>query len=171
MNNFVFSQDPLLYSSTIPQAQRPQSEAEIKRQLDSVMAQYQALQQNQQSTPPTPPTTQESAEDYLGELDNMIKNTDEDILNILQADQEYIQLNTMIQQSIQAAIMHEVKWKINSDKNAVQYINRLKDIIQSAQKEKESEEKRNISEINEYIKNYSDMTFNEYKRLKQNIQQ
>ena len=49
MNNFVFGQDPLLYSTTLPQYQ-PQ-DVDIKKQLDTVMAQYQMMQQKQQSEP------------------------------------------------------------------------------------------------------------------------
>lgn len=163
MNNFVFSQDPLLYSSTLPQI--PQSEMDIKKQLDTVMAQYQALQQKRGEEPPT---KQEHKIDHIGELDLLIHDTDPNIIELLQVDEEYIQLNNMIQLAIQGAIMQEVKWKLNEDKEIIGYVNRLKDIIKSAQKEKESEERKNISEINDYIKNYSDMTFNEYKRLKQN---
>jgi hypothetical protein len=43
---------------------------------------------------------------------------------------------------------------------------RLKDIITSAKKEKTDENNRNLMELNDYIKNYSDLTFNEYKQLK-----
>lgn len=167
MNNFVFSQDPILYSSTIPQ--QPQNESDIKRQLDTIMAQYQALQQKQQqpippSPSPTPPV------DYLGELDDLLKNTDPDILNILSENVEFNQLNNMIQQDIQAAIMKEVKWKINSNQESVKTINRIKEIIDSTKQERDSEDKKNMSELTDYIKNYSDMTFNEYKRLKNKAQ-
>jgi protease II len=161
MNNFVFSQDPILYSSTIPQ--QPQNESDIKRQLDTIMAQYQALQQKQQPTPPTPQTP---VVDYLGELDDLLKNTDPDILNVLSENTEFAQLNNMIQQDIQAAIMKEVKWKINSNQESIKSINRIKEMIDSAKHERDNEDKKNMSELTDYIKNYSDMTFNEYKRLK-----
>ena len=165
MNNFVFSQDPILYSSTIPQ--QPQNESDIKRQLDTIMAQYQALQQKQQPTPPTTPQT--PVVDYLGELDDLLKNTDPDILNILSENTEFAQLNNMIQQDIQAAIMKEVKWKINSNQESIKTINRIKEMIDSAKHERDNEDKKNMSELTDYIKNYSDMTFNEYKRLKNKI--
>jgi hypothetical protein len=51
MNNFVFSQDPLLYTSLINR-QSPQAEAEMRRQLDEAIVQYQALSQ----TPPPQPS-------------------------------------------------------------------------------------------------------------------
>ena len=87
MNNFVFSQDPLLYTTTIPQ--QP-NEVDIKRQLDTVMAQYQALQQK--TTPQT--TTNNQNKDYLGELDTITREIDEDIAETLNADIEYIKLNS-----------------------------------------------------------------------------
>jgi hypothetical protein len=46
MNNFVFSQDPLLYS-TIMSRQNNQNEVEMKRQLDEALIQYQTLTQQQ----------------------------------------------------------------------------------------------------------------------------
>lgn len=163
MNNFVFSQDPILYNPTIPQT-TPQNEADIKRQLDSIMVQYQALQQKQNQQPP-----QEKMQDYLGELDDIIKNTDPEILEALSEDAEFVQLNNSIQQDIQAAIMKEVKWKINSNQESVKTINRIKEIITAFKQEKDNEDKRNMSELTDYIKNYSDMTFNEYKRLKNKL--
>lgn len=162
MNNFVFSQDPILYGSTIPQ--QPQNEIDIKRQLDAVMAQYQNLQQRQSQ--PCPTVQDKPQIDYLGELDDLIKNTDQNILEGLSENEEFIQLNNSIQQDIQAAIMKEVKWKINNSQESVKTINRIKEMVNEATREKDSEDKRNMSELTDYIKNYSDMTFNEYKRLK-----
>jgi hypothetical protein len=42
----------------------------------------------------------------------------------------------------------------------------MKEIINTAKKEKNDENNRNLMELNDYIKNYSDLTFDEYKRLK-----
>jgi hypothetical protein len=162
MNNFVFSQDPILYNSTIPQ--QPQNELDIKRQLDSIMAQYQALQQKQSIPPPS--TTERPPYDYLGELDDLLNNMDPTILESLSVNEEYIQLNNSIQQDIQLAIMKEVKWKINSNPESIKTINRLKEIIDTVKHERDNEDRKNMSELSDYIKNYSDMTFNEYKRLK-----
>ena len=158
MNNFVFSQDPILYGSTIPQYQ--QDPGEIKKQLDVVMAQYQQLQQNKQEPP------QQTPVDYLGELDNILSTLEESDIALLNQDPEFIQLNTYIQQMIQSEIVNSIKWKINSDQYKVDKINKLKNIISNVKKEKEVEQRKNINELNDYIQNYSDMTFNEYKKIK-----
>lgn len=161
MNNFVFSQDPILYSSTIPQIQ--QDPIELKKQLDVVMSQYQQLQhnKNEQLQPPTP-----SPIDYLGELDNVLSNLNETDIQVLNQDQEFIQLNSSIQQAIQLEIVNSIKWKLNSNPEISNKVDRIKNIINNVKKEREVEERRNMNELNDYIQNYSDMTFNEYKKIK-----
>ena len=98
--------------------------------------------------------------------DNMIKGLDESIAQSLLEDEEYININNHIQGLIQEELMKSVRWKINSNPDAVQKIERLKVIIKNASKEKEAEEKRSLAELNDYIKNYSSLTFDEYRRLK-----
>lgn len=157
MNNFVFSQDPILYNSTIPQYQ--QDPGEIKKQLDVVMAQYQQLQQSKAEPAPR-------GIDYLGELDSILMNLDENDLQILNQDPEFIELNTNIQHIIQTEMVNSIKWKINSNPEISAKVGRLKTIITNVKKEREVEERRNMNELNDYIQNYSDMTFNEYKKIK-----
>lgn len=159
MNNFVFSQDPLLYSTTIPQ-QAHMSEVDIKRQLDSVVAQYQALQQQK------PPQPEQFTEDHIGALDNLVRGLDQSIVESLNNNQEFIQINTWIQQAIQAEIMKNVKIKLNTNPEVLSKVNRAKEIIQEAKNAQEVEDRKSLSELNDYITNYSDMTFNEYKQLK-----
>lgn len=154
MNNFVFGQDPLLYSS-IMSRQMP-SESDLKQQLDSMFTQYQNQQQQHQV-------------DYLGELDELMKDMGEDVAGILQGDNEFLQLNSSLQAMIQEEMMKSIKWKINSNPEAVKKIDRLKTLIGDAKKAKSAEERQSMAELNDYIKNYSDLTFNEYKQLKQEI--
>lgn len=155
MNNFVFSQDPILYNSTIPQYQ--QDPQEIKKQLDVMMAQYQNMQNK---------SNNQTENDYLGELDIMMSELDENDISILNNDPEFVQLNNNIQQTIQQEIINSIKWKINGNNESVNNIKKLKDIIKNIKREKEIEQKKNMSELNDYIQNYSDMTFNEYKKIK-----
>lgn len=156
MNNFVFSQDPLLYSTTLPQYQ-PQ-DVDIKKQLDTVMAQYQMMQQKQQPEPPI--------EDHIGNLDNIVKNLDPAVTTILESDAEFIQINAWIQQMIQNEIMKSVKMKLNTNQDVIMKVNRAKELIQQAKNIQDNEDRKSLNELNDYITNYSDMTFNEYKQLK-----
>ena len=162
MNNFVFSQDPLLYQN-IGQAMRPQPEFDPRQQFDNALAQYQQMQQTlnnkiqQQS---------ENGKDYLGELDNMMRELDENVTEKLQANTEFVELNGQLQGMIQEEIMKTVRWKINSKPEAISKIDSLKKIINTAKKEQAVEEKKNLMELNDYLNNYSSMSFDDYKRIK-----
>lgn len=161
MNNFVFGNgDPLLYGNSTPRTDYI-SEPEIKRQLDSVMQQYQQLQQSKQSEVPP-------QKDWVGDFDKMLKGLDADVAEMISEDQEFIQLNAQVQLDIQTEIMNNIKWKLNGRQETVQRVKRLMDIIDNYNRNKVNEDKKNIAELNDYIQNYSDMTFNEYKKMKEN---
>lgn len=159
MNNFVFSQDPLLFQSVLPrQVNNYQDSNDLKQQYDTIVAQYQSLQQQQKPSQPQ--------KDYLGELDALTKDIDQDIAEKLNNDYEYNRINGELQYLIQEEMLKNVKWKINTNPEAVSRMDRLRDLILNAKKEKNDENNRNMMELNDYIKNYSDLTFDEYKQLK-----
>ena len=162
MNNFVFgASDPLLYNNIIPNGQNALygSENDIKRQLDSVMQQYQQLQQSKQAETP-------QNKDWVGDFDNTLKGLDVDVANALMEDQEFVQLNAVLQNDIQNEIMLSIKWKLNGKQDTVHRIKRMLDIIDNYNRDKANNDKKNIAELTDYIQNYSDMTFNDYKKLK-----
>jgi hypothetical protein len=159
MNNFVFSQDPLLYTSLMAR-QNPQNEAEIRQQLNDALIQYQALNQ-----PPQQPQIQND-KDYLGEIDKMLGELDEDVALTLSADAEYLKLQDDLQKMIQEEMLKSIRWKINSNPKAINKMDRIKELIAVAKKNKTDEDRRIMADINDYVKNYSDLTFEEYKQLK-----
>ena len=160
MNNFVFgSADPLLYGATVPRNEY-QSEPDIKRQLDAVMQQYQQLQQSKNAD-------KLPQKDWLGTFDDTLKSLDPDVAEQLSEDQEFSQLNALVQNDIQAEIMSSIRWKLNSKPETVSRIKRMMDIIDGYNRNKQNEDKRQMAEITDYLQNYSDMTFNEYKKLKE----
>lgn len=162
MNNFVFgASDPLLYNNIIPNGQNVLygSENDIKRQLDNVMQQYQQLQQSKQVETP-------QSKDWVGDFDNTLKGLDPDVANALMEDQEFVQLNAVLQNDIQNEIMLSIKWKLNGKQDTVHRIKRMLDIIDNYNRDKANNDKKNIAELTDYIQNYSDMTFNDYKKLK-----
>lgn len=162
MNNFVFSsQDPLLYTSLMAR-QNPQNEAELRQQLNEALIQYQSINQ-----PPQPQQTQMLSEkDYLGEIDKMVSELDEDVILSLTADAEYLKLQDDLQKMIQEEMLRSIRWKINSNPKAISKMERLKELIVIAKKNKTDEDRKIMADINDYVKNYSDLTFEEYKQLK-----
>ena len=157
MNNFVFSQDPLLYTSILNK-QNPQVEEDMRRQLNEAIIQYQSQ----------PTTTSTQTKDYLGEIDKMISELDENVATTLSSDVEFIKLQEDIQKIIQEEMMKSIKWKVNSNTTAINKMERIKELITTAKKEKLNEDRKIMADINDYVKNYSDLTFDEYKKLKQN---
>ena len=158
MNNFVFSQDPLLYQN-ISQAMKPQPEFDPRQQFDNALAQYQQMQQALNSKMGS---VQEGGKDHLGELDDMMKELDETVASKLQGNEEFTEVNSQLQSMIQEELMRGVKWKINAKPEAISKIDSLKKMI----KEQAIEEKKNMMELNDYLNNYSSMSFDDYKRIK-----
>jgi vacuolar-type H+-ATPase catalytic subunit A/Vma1 len=155
MNNFVFSQDPLLFHSIIPNHQNNFQEGlDLKQQYEAMMTQYQNMQQKA-------PTQQ--SKDYIGELDALTRDIEPDIIEKLTNDEEYNKINAELQYLIQEEMLKSVKWKINNNPEAISKIDKIKTIILIAKKEKNDENNRNLMELNDYIKNYSDLTFDENK--------
>jgi hypothetical protein len=140
--------------------QNPQNEAEIRQQLNEALIQYQALNQ-----PPQQPQTQPD-KDYLGEIDKMLGELDEDVALTLSADAEYLKLQDDLQKMIQEEMLKSIRWKINSNPKAISKMDRIKELIAVAKKNKTDEDRRIMADINDYVKNYSDLTFEEYKQLK-----
>ena len=165
MNNFVFSQDPLLYTS-IMNRQNPQAEEDMRRQLNEAIMQYQALGQPPQTQAPQSSQTK----DYLGEIDKLVSDLDDDVIQILTSDVEYIKLQDELQKIIQDEMLKSIRWKVNSNPSAISKMDRLKELITAAKREKVNEEKKMMADINDYVKNFSDLTFDEYKKLKYNKQ-
>lgn len=162
MNNFFLNQDPLLFKSTYSSPYESNAnDQQLRQQLNDALIQYQALQQKQNMS-------QVQSKDYLGELDISLKNLNESTVEFLNSDEEYKKLSADLQSLIQQEIINSVKWKINNNATAIKNIQRQNEIIAQVNKTVEAEERKNLSELNDYVKNYSNITFDEYKRIKNN---
>jgi tRNA(Phe) wybutosine-synthesizing methylase Tyw3 len=96
----------------------------------------------------------------------LVGDLDEDVVIQLNSDVEFLKLNEDLQRMIQEEMLKSVKWKINTNPEAINKMSRLKELINAAQKNKSDEDRKIMADINDYIKNYSDLTFEEYKQLK-----
>ena len=67
---------------------------------------------------------------------------------------------------IQEEMLKSIRWKINSNPKAISKMDRIKELIAVAKKNKTDEDRRIMADINDYVKNYADLTFEEYKQLK-----
>jgi vacuolar-type H+-ATPase subunit I/STV1 len=104
--------------------------------------------------------------DKLSELDIKLKNLNSSSEEKLKEDAEFIDLSNTLQAAIQSEIMLLVKQQINSNPEMVKNIDRQITIIKNIESSVSEAERKNIAELNDYLKNYSNMTFDEYKKLK-----
>ena len=152
-NNFYLNSDPLLFST---QPYRSEDS------LNNMMTQYQIMQQQMNKQQFVP-------KDYVDELDRILKSTDQSCVSILNGNTEYQRLNIELQAMIQNEIMSLIKNKINCNQNAIRNIERQMEILKETNSIVEDEKRRNLNELNDYIKNYSNITFDEYKKKKQQL--
>ena len=104
--------------------------------------------------------------DWIGELDKVMKNLDTSTVEMLNSNQEFVALNGQLQGMVQSEIMSLVKIKLNNIPNATDNIKKQLEIIDNTEKQIKKVEKQNIAELNDYMQNYSNLTFDEYKKLK-----
>lgn len=151
-NNFYLN-DPLLFQT--PYSRGMESEEDIKRQFTDFMTKYNSRQSQQQSR------------DYVGELEDAVKTITSTSSDSLSANEEYNDLRASLSEMIQYELMQTIRWKINSNASAVKNIERQLELIRESNRASDDEQRRNLTEINDYIKNYSNMTFDEYRRMKE----
>ena len=145
MNNIFLPNDPLLYNHNAQMMQQ-----DMQQKMEQKYNEY--MMRTMQSTP-----------DKLSELDNKIKSLSPQIL-----DAEYGELKDILQLTIQNELMSLIKQKINTNQEAIKNIDRQLSIIKTIETKVNDDERKNLSELNDYLKNYSNMTFDDYKKLKSN---
>lgn len=148
MNNIFLPNDPLLYNHNTQLMQQ-----ELQQKMEQKYNDY--LMRSMQSIP-----------DKLSDLDNKIKSLSQQTLELLSEDSEYIELKDTLQFTIQNELMSLIKQKINTNPEAIKNIDRQLSIIKTIETKVNDDERKNLSELNDYLKNYSNMTFDEYKKLK-----
>jgi hypothetical protein len=150
MNNIFLPNDPLLYNHNTQMLQQ-----DMQQKMEQKYNEY--MMRTMQSIP-----------DKLSELDNKIKSLSPQVLEMLGADAEYGELKDVLQLTIQNELMSLIKQKINTNQEAIKNIDRQLTIIKTIETKVNEDERKNLSELNDYLKNYSNMTFDEYKKLKNN---
>lgn len=104
--------------------------------------------------------------DWLGELDKTIKGLDTTIVEQLNTNEEFVSLHSNIQNTIQEEIMNLVKNKLNMSYPIIENVKRQLSIIKDVSNKTKEVERQSMSELSDYMKNYSHLTFDEYKKIK-----
>lgn len=109
---------------------------------------------------------QMNIKDYIGDLDRTLKELSPAVLNKLTLDQRFSKLNSEFQNCVQQELLSLVKARMNANTAITDNIKEQMKIIEEMKKSVESEKEASINEMNDYIKNYSTLTFDEYRRMK-----
>ena len=151
MNNIYLNQDPLLVHRTPDYANYSEMPMPNMTQL---------YNQFNRDVP------QSIVKDWIGELDDTIRGLEPSIVDNLNSNKEFVELHTNLQGMIQDELMNLVKGRLNSYPMVSDNVKKQLNMIKSISSETKETERQNMNELNDYMKNYSHMTFDEYKKIK-----
>ena len=154
MSVFYHNDDPLLHTSLFQSSQAPQQN--VMNDAYTQMYRQQLMAEMQQPT----------QKDWVSVLDAEMKNLDPSTVERLNENTQFSALKAQLQTLIQTEIMNLVKFKINSNPEAVDNVKQQLEIMKNTSQQVKNEEKQNINELNDYLQNYSHLSFNEYKNIK-----
>ena len=107
-----------------------------------------------------------SIKDNIGELDKLLKDLSPAVLSKISTNERFNKLNSEFQANVQQELLALVRAKLNSNPSVVDNIKEQMEIIEKAKRDVESEKEESINEMNDYMKNYSHLTFDDYKKMK-----
>ena len=119
-------------------------------------------------TEPTYPTQQMPyvPKDYIGMLDERLRGLTDTERKLLNEDKMFNTLNNTFNILVQKEIMNLIRTKLNSDGGVVDNINQQMEIINRVSLGVKETERQNLSMMNDYITNYSNISFAEYQAMR-----
>ena len=157
MSVFYHNDDPLLHQTMFQTSMNQNNLSDTYAQMYKQQLMMEMQQQQQMSR------------DWVGDLDKAMKELDSTTIEMLNSDVDFSTLNIQLQTLIQQELMNLVKVKINSNNGAIDNIKKQMDIMRLTSQKVKEEEKQNFNELNDYMKNYSHLTFDEYRKLKNGV--
>lgn len=104
--------------------------------------------------------------DWLSELDETLKHLEPNVVEELNKNSQFVGLNNDLQATVQQEMMNLIKGKLNIYPQVVENVKQQLSIISEVTNKTKEDERRSMSELNDYIKNYSNLTFDDYKKMK-----
>lgn len=141
MNNFFLNQDPLLQQNPYPQPIYVQDVGQ-----------------------------QPIIRDWVGELDKMLKGLDQPTLETLNQDQSFVELSVSLQSVVQSELMSLIKARLNTQPDIVDNIRKQIEMVKKTTNQTKENERKSLNELNDYMKNYSHLSFDEYRKMKNGIE-
>ena len=156
MSVFYHNDDPLLHQTMFQTSMNQNNLSDTYAQMYKQQLMMEMQQQQQQPL----------VRDWVGDLDKAMKELDSTTVELLNSDSDFSTLNVQLQSLIHMELMDLVKIKINTNEKAVDNIKKQMDIMKNTTQKVKDEEKQNFNDLNDYLKNYSHLTFDEYRKIK-----
>ena len=109
---------------------------------------------------------QPQLKDNIGELDEALKSLSPASLERITKNQRFTELNADFQTIVQQELLSLVRNKLNMNPKIQNNVKEQLDIIGETKRNIEKEKEESINEMNDYMNNYSHLTFDEYRRMK-----
>lgn len=103
---------------------------------------------------------------WIDELDILVKSLNPETIQTLNQNQEYQKLNTEFQGYVNSELMELIRARLNARPDVVENIKKQLDLIKDVKEKVANAERENMNELTDYMKNYSHLTFDEYRKLK-----
>lgn len=120
------------------------------------------------STPNPMPYT---PKDYIGMLDERLRGLTETERTLLGENETFVSLSTTFNNLVQREIMNLIRTKLNSDGGVIDNINQQLDIINKTSNKVKEQERQNLTIMNDYITNFSTISFAEYQAMRNGAKQ
>ena len=104
--------------------------------------------------------------DNVKELDDALKSLSPSMVERLSQDSKFSILNAEFQNIVQQELLLLVRNKLNMNPKIQNNIQEQLSIIEETKRNIEKEKESSINEMNDYMNNYSHLTFDEYRRMK-----
>lgn len=108
--------------------------------------------------------------DYIGMLDERLRGLTDTERKLLNEDKMFNTLNNTFNVLVQKEIMNLIRTKLNSDGGVVDNINQQMEIINRVSLGVKETERQNLSMMNDYITNYSNISFAEYQAMRAGVE-
>lgn len=127
--------------------------------------------QDQFIQPPQFIQAQSPIKDYISILDDKLSGLTSGELEALSKDEMFISLNGEFNKVVQKELLNIIKVRLNSNQAIVDNVNQQIEMISKVSNSIKDKERQNLDLMNDYMTNFSHLTFQEYINMKNGSQQ
>lgn len=109
--------------------------------------------------------------DYITILDEKLSSLTSGELEALSKDEMFVSLNSEFNKVVQKELLNIIKGRLNSNQSIIDNVNQQIEMISKVSNSIKDKERQNLDLMNDYMTNFSHLTFQEYINMKNKSQQ